>query len=61
MNKYQDVSVVAAKLGMHPSTIYRLIKAGELKAVKLGVKKGIKVIASSVQQFEERRIEGSVY
>lgn len=50
-----DVSAAANRLGLHPCTVYRLIKAGELQASKHGVKQGIRILLSSVKQFEERR------
>jgi excisionase family DNA binding protein len=55
MSKYLEVSVVAERLGVSPKTVYELIKERKIEAGNHGVKKGIRVVRVSLEEFEERR------
>lgn len=50
-----EVSIVAMRLGVSTSTVYRLIKERCLRKVNLGVSKGIRVFESSIVEFEQKR------
>lgn len=54
-DKYLEVSVVAQRLGVSPSTVYRLIQGKKLKSVRCGVETGIRVVSSSVEEFKNKR------
>jgi excisionase family DNA binding protein len=48
-----SVAEVADMYGVHPATIYREIKAGRLKAMRLGAKGGVvRVPATAVEEYE---------
>ena len=48
-----SVPEVAAMYGVHTSTIYRDIKAGRLKAMRLGAKRGVvRVPVSAIEEYE---------
>jgi excisionase family DNA binding protein len=51
-SKKLEVSVVASRLNVSPATVYRLIQARKLKAIRCGVKCGLRVVEASVDQFE---------
>jgi excisionase family DNA binding protein len=54
--KYLRVIEVAAYLNVSPRSIYDLISAGELTAVKFGQgRKGLRVLSESVLKFEAER------
>ena len=62
MDEMQDVltvAQVATILQLSEATIVRYIKAGELKAVKLG--KGFRVRRSDLNAFMEARLTGTQY
>lgn len=48
-----SVPELATRYGVHPATIYREIKAGRLKALRLGAKGGaVRVPVASVAEYE---------
>jgi len=53
-----EVSVVANRLNVSAQTVYRLIRAGRLRAVRLGVSQCVRVVESSVEDFERSRVVG---
>lgn len=53
--EYLEVSAVAIKLNVSAHTVYRLIQRKKLKSVNVGNKKAIRVLRSSLEQFEENR------
>jgi len=55
MSRYLEVSVVAMRLNVSPSTVYRLIKLKKIDSVNFGVEKGIRVCRISLEKFEEQR------
>ncbi len=56
MSKYMEVSAVAVRLSVSADTVYNLMKNGDLKWTKVGVTKGYRVVRSSVEDFEKRRL-----
>ena len=50
-DKLLRVSSVSKRFDCSISYVYRLIDLGELKAVKIGVKKGLRVFESEVSRF----------
>lgn len=54
--KLLEVSVVAQRLNVSPSTIYRLINHKKLKAIRCGVGTGVRVTESSIEKFKIERI-----
>ncbi len=54
-DKKIEVSVVAKRLNVSVSTIYRLFDAGLLKGARMGLRKGIRIYEFSVFEFEESR------
>lgn len=52
--KMLRVSGVSKRLNCSISYVYRLIEVGELKAVKIGVKKGIRVFESELDRFVQK-------
>ncbi len=53
--KLLTVRMVAKRLGLSISTIYRLVEAGELEVIRTGLKKGYKVPETSLNEFVENR------
>lgn len=53
--EYLEVSAVASRLNVSAHTVYRLIQRKKLESVNVGDKKAIRVLRSSLQQFEENR------
>jgi len=51
MSEFMEVSVVAMRLNVSPATVYRLINAGRLESIKVGVSKGIRVRRQSLENF----------
>ena len=47
-----DVQMVASRLSVGVSTVYRLIKTGQLEHLKIGPKKGIRIPEISVVRAE---------
>lgn len=48
-----SVAEVADMYGVHPATIYREIKAGRLRAMRIGAKGGVvRVPVSAVEEYE---------
>jgi len=58
---YLEVSAVALRLNVSAHTVYRLIQCKKLESVNVGNKKAIRVIRSSLEQFEEIRKNESYY
>lgn len=52
-----EVSIVANRLNVSAPTVYRLVKAGKLKSVRMGVSQCVRVLESSVVAFEAKRGE----
>jgi excisionase family DNA binding protein len=52
-----DVAQVANRLNVSRSTVYRLIRAGELKAAAFGLVRGLQVFEDSVEDYEHRKME----
>jgi len=46
-----NLSRVSEILGYHRSTIYRKIEAGQLQAVRLGEREGLRVRESELQRY----------
>lgn len=55
MNDKLEVSVVARRLNVSPSTVYRLIQRGKIKSINVGAEKCIRVYRDSLEKFEEER------
>ena len=53
--KKLEVSIVARRLGVSVSTVYRHLDAKNLKSVRVGLKAGIRIYESSVLEFERSR------
>ena len=51
MDKMLTVNEVAHLLNVHPTTVRRWIKKGQLKAYRLGLKKGIRFTRRDVFKF----------
>ena len=45
------VKEVAKELKLHPITVYRLIQRGELKAIRLGKRQGIRIDEADLKNF----------
>ena len=60
-SEYLEVSTVAMRLNVSAMTIYRPIQRKKLESVNVGNKKTIRVISSSLEQFEEIRKNESYY
>ena len=54
--KYLEVSVVANRLSLSVQSVYRLGESRELVIVAMGPNSGKRVLASSVDDFEARRL-----
>lgn len=50
-----NVARVREMLGCSRSHVYRLVDRGELRALKVGVSRGLRVYLSSVESFKRRR------
>lgn len=48
------VSMVRDRLNCSPSHIYSLIKTGDLPAVKVGKRKGLRVFSSAVDEYLQK-------
>ena len=57
-DKRLEVSVVANRLNVSAPTVYRLIKSGRLRAMRLGASQCVRVLESSVESFELSRVVG---
>ena len=57
-DKRLEVSVVANRLNVSAPTVYRLIKSGRLRAMRLGASQCVRVLESSVESFELSRVGG---
>lgn len=57
MTKMLEVHVVADRLRIGVSTVYRLIKTGQLPHKKMGPKKGIRIPEKSVMLAERYGFE----
>lgn len=55
--RYLRVDEAAAVLSCSPREIYRLMASGELRCFKIGEKKGLRIVADSLDAFIARRIE----
>jgi excisionase family DNA binding protein len=53
------VEEVISRLAVSRATLYRLVRAGELRALKIG--RVTRFRASDVQAFIERRVEAGLY
>lgn len=56
-DKRLEVSKVANRLNVSAATVYRLVKSGDLRGVRLGKSQCLRVQESSVLAFEARRAE----
>ena len=52
MKKMLDVRMVAGRLGVGTTTIYRLIKTGQLKCRRMGVSKGYRIPEKEVMMLQ---------
>lgn len=52
--RYMTVNEVAAQLRLHPVSIYRLIKSGELEAMRMGTRT-LRVRPEAVEQLLTER------
>jgi excisionase family DNA binding protein len=52
------VEEVAARLGVHPDTVRRWIKSGELRAINLGGRAGYRITEQAYKQFLQEREGG---
>ena len=52
MKKMLDVRMVAGRLGVGTTTIYRLIKTGQIKCTQMGPKKGYKIDEKEVMMMK---------
>lgn len=48
---YLRVPQVAARLNVHRTTVYRAIESGDLAAVRLGGRKGLRVSEEALAEF----------
>lgn len=51
-----EVSAVARRLSLSVQTVYRLGESGEITMARLGKKCGYRILRSSVDAFEEKRL-----
>ena len=51
------VEDVATRLSVHPDTVRRWIKSGELRAINLGVRAGYRIPKSALDEFLKQREE----
>ena len=51
-----DVKTVSEILEISPTTIYRLLKNGQLEYVRVGAKKGYRIPKSALKRFIEERL-----
>ncbi|MBF0397974.1 MAG: helix-turn-helix domain-containing protein [Desulfobacterales bacterium] len=58
--KLLRIDQVAARLNCSRSWIYSLINDGKLSALKLGVKKGLRIAEESLDSFIKQRISDFV-
>lgn len=56
-----DVSVVAQRLYVSTSTVYRLLWGGYIPFVKMGIKRGYKVRETDLNEFIRKREESAGY
>lgn len=52
-SEYIEVSAVATRLNVSAHTVYRLIRRKKLESVNVGERKAIRVLRSSLKQFED--------
>lgn len=52
------VEEVATRLAVHPDTVRRWIKSGELRAINLGGRAGYRITEEAYRQFLREREEG---
>ena len=50
-DKLLRVSMIRDRLNCSPSHVYSLIKTGDLPAVKVGRRKGLRVFSSDVEKY----------
>lgn len=50
--KMLDVRMVANRLGVGTTTIYRLIKSGQIQSKKLGPRKGYRIPESEIMMIQ---------
>lgn len=54
-DRLYDVQQAANKLSVSVSTVYRLIKQGDIEASRHGTKHCIRITESSIASFQEKR------
>jgi excisionase family DNA binding protein len=55
--KLLRVTIAAKRLGLSQKSIYRLVKAKKIKMVKVGPKKGYRIVESSLIKFLDDSLE----
>ena len=53
-----SIAETAEHLGLHPKTVERMIRRGELPAIRIGDRKGIRVRADDLQEFIDAHADG---
>lgn len=56
-SKYMEVSAVARRLSVSAETVYNLMRNKDLAWIRVGVKKGYRVVRKSVEAFERKRLQ----
>jgi excisionase family DNA binding protein len=51
------VEEIATRLSVHPDTVRRWIKSGELRAINLGARAGYRIPKSALDEFLQQRQE----
>jgi excisionase family DNA binding protein len=54
---YLTVEDVATRLSVHPDTVRKWIKSGELRAINLGARAGYRISKSALDEFIQQREE----
>jgi excisionase family DNA binding protein len=50
--KIYEISIAAKRLGISPSTIYRMFYDGQIKLLRRGRKKGLRISESEIERLE---------
>jgi excisionase family DNA binding protein len=54
-----SITETASHLGLHPKTVERMIRRGDLNAVRVGDKKAIRIRADELQAFIDARSDST--
>lgn len=59
--KVIDVRCAAIRLDCTPSHIYRLVQMGKLRAIKIGERKGIRILVDAIDEMVGQEIDPDTY